>query len=86
MYRSVVILNGLNRKLWNFNRTKWLTITPAMITRLINTSNKNEDHNAKVFYPDYINEKSPKGPETAKEFADVTSQKVLFYIFILFAY
>lgn len=81
MYRSVSVLTGFNRQIWNLNRTKWRFITPAIITRLINTSNKNDDHNAKVFYPDYVNEKPPKSPETAKEFADVSSQKVLALLF-----
>ena len=47
-----------------------------MITRGIKTTSKKDETYVEVFDPEYINEKKPKGPETAEEFADVSSQKV----------
>lgn len=54
---------------------KWSSL---MITRGIKTTNKKDDSHVEVFEPEYLKETKPKGPQTAKEFADVSSQKVWF--------
>jgi len=44
--------------------------------RFLNTTDKKkEHHHIDVYDPEYVNVKKPKGPQTAKEFADVSSQK-----------
>ncbi|XP_017493790.1 PREDICTED: NADH dehydrogenase [ubiquinone] 1 beta subcomplex subunit 11, mitochondrial-like, partial [Rhagoletis zephyria] len=47
-----------------------------MNVRCINTTKKNKDHHTiDIYDPDYVDTKKPEGPKTAKEFADVKSQK-----------
>ncbi|KAH9425095.1 NADH dehydrogenase 1 beta subcomplex subunit 11 ndufb11 [Dermatophagoides pteronyssinus] len=54
---------------------KWSSPSSLMITRGIKTTNKKDDSHVEVFEPEYLKETKPKGPQTAKEFADVSSQK-----------
>ena len=53
-----------------------------MNVRCINTTKKNKDHHTiDIYDPDYVDTKKPEGPKTAKEFADVKSQKVCLFVF-----
>ena len=71
------VMNTLVKRLGDF---KWSSSSSSsslmMITRGIKTTSKKDETYVEVFDPEYINEKKPKGPETAEEFADVSSQKV----------
>lgn len=71
------MMNTLVKRLGDF---KWSSSSSSsslmMITRGIKTTSKKDETYVEVFDPEYINEKKPKGPETAEEFADVSSQKV----------
>ncbi|KAH9511233.1 NADH dehydrogenase 1 beta subcomplex subunit 11 ndufb11 [Dermatophagoides farinae] len=70
------VMNTLVKRLGDF---KWSSSSSSsslmMITRGIKTTSKKDETYVEVFDPEYINEKKPKGPETAEEFADVSSQK-----------
>lgn len=61
----------------------WDRNVNRLSVRCINTTKKNKDQHIEIFDPDYVDTKKPSGPKTAKEFADVGSQKVCNNIIVM---
>lgn len=67
------LFHNLSRQQWNAQVCNSAMLN-CQTVRLINTTDKKKETHLDVYDPTFV--PRPKGPETVKDFADVSSQKV----------